>query len=102
MERGLHNITSATTTTLLSKGEDAGFLSSIRITNAHETRAIFIGLYLDDGTNQTYFFKKYYLNAGETKFLNEGVNFDNSSLSLKLITSVVASNTGINVNVIIN
>ena len=60
MERGLHNITSATTTTLLSKGEDAGFLSSIRITNAHETRAIFIGLYLDDGTNQTYFFKKHY------------------------------------------
>ena len=101
MDFGLFNITTATTTTLIAKGQKAGSVKSIRIANVHNTNSILLDLYLDDNTNQTYFFKKNYLAAGEVMFLDKGVNFNNSALGLKMTPSKFANSTGINVNVII-
>lgn len=55
MEYGLHHITSATTTTLVSIYGSRGEVNSILISNQHATDVATIDLYLDDGTNTSYF-----------------------------------------------
>tara|TARA_R110002020_G_scaffold370443_1_gene582108 strand:+ start:475 stop:780 length:306 start_codon:yes stop_codon:yes gene_type:complete len=100
MERGLYNITSATTTTLIDKLEARGVINSINISNNNEDLLVYISLYLDDGTNQVYFFKKNLLHPGVVKFLNEGLSFNNNTLALKLKTEATTSST-VNVSVII-
>ena len=101
MEKGLFNITSATTTSLINKGERAGNIKSINIANCHATSLVYISLFLDDDTNKTYFFKKNLLYPGERIFLNNGISFDNISLGLKITTEVVITSQAIDTNVII-
>ena len=101
MEKGLFNITSATTTSLIIKGERAGNIKSINIANCHATDLVYVSLYLDDNTNQTYFFKKNLLYPGERIFLNNGISFDNISLGLKITTEAVVTSQAIDTNVII-
>ena len=101
MEFGLFKITTATTTTLIAKGQKAGNVKSIRITNAHDANIIFVSLFLDDDTNQTYFFKKNILYPGQNIFLDSGVSFNNAALGLKLTTEVVFTGDAVNTNVIV-
>ena len=101
MEKCLFNITSATTTSLIIKGERAGNIKSINIANCHATDLVYVSLYLDDNTNQTYFFKKNLLWPGERIFLNNGINFDNLSLSLKIKTEAISTSHAVDTNVII-
>ena len=101
MERGLYNITSATTTTLIDKLEARGAINSINISNNNESSFVFVSLYLDDGTNQVYFFKKNLLYSGVVKFINEGISFNNNALALKLKTEVSDTSHSVNVSVII-
>ena len=100
MEAGLYNITSATTTTLIDTLEDKGNIESINISNNNEDLLVYVSLYLDDGTNQVYFFKKNLLHPGVVKFLNKGLSFNNNTLALKLTTEATTSST-VNVSVII-
>ena len=102
MEFGLFNITTATTTTLIAKGQKAGAVTSIRLVNIHDTDPVKLDLFLDDDTNKTYFFKNDVLLPGESMFLDKGVGFNNNSLGLKLKTIAFSgSTTGVSVNVII-
>tara|TARA_R100000458_G_C8022150_1_gene81405 strand:+ start:65 stop:373 length:309 start_codon:yes stop_codon:yes gene_type:complete len=101
MEFGLFKITTATTTTLIAKGQKAGNVKSVRITNAHDTSIIFVSLFLDDDTNQTYFFKKNILYPGQSIFLDSGVSFNNAALGLKLTTTTAEPSHGVSVNVIV-
>ena len=101
MEKGLFNITSATTTSLINKGERAGNIKSINIANCHATSLVYIYLFLDDDTNKTYFFKKNLLYPGEILMLDKGISFDDSVLSLKLTTAKPIGVDAVNVNVII-
>ena len=107
MEKGLFNITSATTTTLIEKlatshnvhvrDYDRGNIRSINIANCNDSNLVYVSLYLDDGTNQTYFFKTNILWPGQTMILDKGVGFNSRALSLKLTTT----GTSPDVNVII-
>ena len=100
MELGLFNITSATTTTLVSKNSAFG-AETINITNTQANNAVFVSLYLDDGTNQTYYFKKDVIYPGERIFIGEGLEFNNANLGLKLTTEALVPGQSVSVNVII-
>ena len=95
MERGLFNIGSATTTTLVDKTTKSGNLSSISICNCNQDENVKIRLFLDDGTNQTSFVENLNIPGGTTLEIRDIV-FDSSVLSLKLQTQ----GTGVDVNVI--
>tara|TARA_R110002012_G_scaffold5350_5_gene24428 strand:+ start:1651 stop:1962 length:312 start_codon:yes stop_codon:yes gene_type:complete len=99
LQPGLFNITTATDTTLVEQRSQRGSLNFINIANIN-TEIIKISLYLDDGTNQTYFFKNNFLYPGEILMLDKGISFDDSVLSLKLTTAKPVSVTAVNVNVI--
>ena len=53
MESGLFNISSASITTLISKGNLAGAIKSITIANCSSSNPATIRLFLSDGTNDT-------------------------------------------------
>jgi len=96
MERGLFNITSATTTTLVSQDTGTGNVLSINICNCNQDEDVKIRLFLDDGTNETSILENLNIPGGVTLFLNEGLSFDASVLSMQLQTQ----GTGVDVNVI--
>ena len=100
LQPGLFNITTATDTTLVTQRSQRGGLNFINIANIN-TEVIKISLFLDDGTNQTYFFKNNIINAGERIILDKGINFDDSTLSLKITTAKPIGVSAVNVNVII-
>ena len=97
MERGLFNITSATTTTLIDKTTKSGNLDSINICNCNQDENVKIRLFLDNDTNQTSIVENLNIPGGVSLFLDKGIAFDSSVLSMKLQTQ----GTGIDVNVII-
>ena len=99
LQPGLFNITTATDTTLIEQRSQRGGLSFINITNIN-IEAIKISLFLDDGTNQTYFFKNNILYPGERIILDKGTSFDDATLSLKITTTKPTGVAAVNVNVI--
>ena len=101
LQPGLFNITSATTTTILEK-DTRGSVSYISIANVSTSyKGVYVSLFLDDDTTQTYLFKKRFLYPGESIVLSNGVRFNNSVLGLKLTTeTVVSTSDTIEVNVI--
>lgn len=96
MEYGLFNITSATTTTLLAKGLNAGAIKSITICNCNQDEAVKVRLFLDDDTNQTSFIENLNIPGGVTLAL-DNIGFNNNILGLKLQTQ----GTGVDVNVML-
>ena len=97
MEKGLFNISSATTTTLISKNTFNGGISSISIANCSSSNTVTVTLYLDDDTNQTSYIENVVIPTGTTLVLDHNISFDNSVLALKLTTT----GTSPDVNVII-
>jgi hypothetical protein len=97
LQRGLFNITSETTTTLIDKLDDSGNIGSIRITNCSSSNAVTITLYLDDGTNQTSYIENLSIPATCSLLLSEDLSFNNNALALKL----TIAGTSPDVNVII-
>ena len=94
MEKGLVNIGSATTTTLIEQYSR----KSVRVVNVcgcNQDENVKIRLFLDDGTNQTSFVENLNIPGGTTLEIRDVV-FDSSVLSLKLQTQ----GTGVDVNVI--
>jgi len=89
MEKGLTNITSATSTILIDFDSLKGNVNSIQISNNSSSNAVTISLFLHDGTtaNNAYFFKNLVLPVGVALFLNENLSFDDSVLSLILTTA---------------
>ena len=95
MERGLINISTATTTTLVAQYSTKTAISSINICNCNQDENVKIRLFLDDGTNQTSFVENLSIPGGITLQLTN-IIFDSSVLNLKLQTQ----GTGVDVNVI--
>ena len=96
MEYGLFNISGATTTTLVNQDSGAGKVSSISICNCNQDENVKIRLFLDDGTNETSLLEDLNIPGGVTLFLNEGLSFNTSVLSMQLQTQ----GTSVDVNVI--
>lgn len=94
MEKGLVNIGSATTTTLIEQYSRKS-VSVVNICNCNQDENVKIRLFLDDGTNQTSFVENLNIPGGTTLEIRDIV-FDSSVLSLKLQTQ----GTGVDVNVI--
>tara|TARA_R110002020_G_scaffold57806_4_gene158928 strand:- start:1343 stop:1651 length:309 start_codon:yes stop_codon:yes gene_type:complete len=101
MAAGLFKISSATTTVLTAKEKTKGNIRSINIANIHASNPVYISLYLDDDTNQTYYFKKNILWPGERMLLDKGLGFNNRALGLKLTTEAPAASSSVSVDVII-
>ena len=92
------NITSATTTTLISKVTDIGSIakgdrrknpgaiSQIAISNKHASNATVIDLFLYDGTN-SYTVVKTSIPALSRLLLDEDVDYDGTTYDLKITTS---------------
>ena len=94
MEKGLVNIGSATTATLIEQYSRKS-VSVVNICNCNQDENVKIRLFLDDGTNQTSFVENLNIPGGTTLEIRDIV-FDSSVLSLKLQTQ----GTGVDVNVI--
>jgi len=94
MEKGLVNISSATTTTLIEQYSRKS-VRVVNVCNCNQDENVKIRLFLDDGTNQTSFVENLNIPGGTTLEIRDVV-FDSSVLSLKLQTQ----GTGVDVNVI--
>jgi len=101
MERGLFNITSAATTTLIDTRTRQSKVSYIRMTNTHDTTAVTIELFLEDSSSNKVYILKTDVPAKTSFLLNENLSFDNSVLSLKLTTSAGGLSTSAPLSVII-
>ena len=87
-KKGMFDITSATTTTLISEDEYQGQISQITICNQHSSTAAVVDLYYDDGKGNAdsdcYIIKNCSIPAGVTALIDHSISFDNAILSLKL------------------
>ena len=86
MEKGLYNITSATTTTLIDFYKGKGSISSIRLTNVHSSTDVTVDLFLEDANSRKCYILKTDITGKSSIFL-ENVSFNNSVLDLKIITA---------------
>ena len=97
MEKGLFNISSATTTELIAKNSLSGSIKAIYVANCSSSHAVTIKLFLTDGTNETSYVENLSIPAGCTLLLDDHVAFANNNLALKITTA----GTSPDVNVII-
>ena len=81
------NITSATTTRLITQGGIvSGSIDKILIANHHDSSPTVINLYLNEGTNQ-YVIVETTIPARTTLVLEDNVRFDSSVYHLEITTS---------------
>ena len=82
------NITTGTTTTLITKGKEAsGKISKITISNNDGHQADNVCLYLEDGSaNKFYFFKDLDIPMGASLILDDNLAFDSGIYNLKIVT----------------
>ena len=86
MEKGLYNITSATTTTLIDFYKGKGSISFIRLTNVHSSTDVTVDLFLEDANSRKCYILKTDI-PGKSSIFLENVSFNNSVLALKIITA---------------
>ena len=101
LERGLFNITSATTTTLRSVLEEGGGISSISLTNTHSNTSVTVDLFLEDEASNKSYIIKTSIPGLTTLFLDQGLAYNGDRLSLKLTTSAGGLSTSTPLSVII-
>ena len=101
MERGLFNITSATTTTLVDFRTRQSKVSYIRMANTHDSTAVTIQLFLEDSSSSKVYILKTDIPGKTSLLLNENLSFDNGVLALKLTTSAGGLGTSTPLSVII-
>tara|TARA_A100001391_G_scaffold197205_1_gene176882 strand:- start:925 stop:1224 length:300 start_codon:yes stop_codon:yes gene_type:complete len=96
MERGLININSATTTTLIDFDSDIS-VSSINISNNNSSNEVIISLFKHDGTtsNDAYIIKNLIIPVGVSLVLTDHINIDSSVLSLKITTEGTSPNVSV-------
>tara|TARA_R110002020_G_scaffold108127_3_gene250769 strand:+ start:364 stop:678 length:315 start_codon:yes stop_codon:yes gene_type:complete len=88
MARIYKNITTGTTTTLITKGnKEIGRINKITIANVDGHQADNVCLYIEDASaNKFYFFKDLDIPMGATLVVDDNLSFDGSVYSLKIIT----------------
>ena len=87
MERGLFNITSATTTTLRAVLEEGGGINSISLANTNGSTSVTVDLFLEDEAGNKSYIIKTNIPSATTLFLDKGLAYNGDRLSLKLTTS---------------
>ena len=84
------NITSGTSTTLISKGGAiSGDIYKITISNNNSSTATGICLYLNDGTNTYYYIRDVKIPSGATLVLDDNLGFNANGFNL-----VIAHDSG--------
>ena len=101
MERGLFNITSATTTTLIDVRTKQSKNISIRMTNTSQSTAVRISLFLEDDSSNKVYIATTDIPGLTSLLINEDLSFNNSTLALKLTTSAGGLSTSTPLSVII-
>ena len=101
MERGLFNISGATTTTLIDMKSSRGAVNSITMANTHASTAVTVDLFLEDKSKEKSYIIKTDIPGKTTLSLSEGLSFNNFNLSLKLTTSAGGLSTSTPLSVII-
>lgn len=81
-----NNITTATTTTLTSKAQGKGAVSSVYISNNSANQAT-VSVYIDDATTQHYFIKNVVIPTATSLLLNDSIPFDSLTYQLKITNS---------------
>ena len=100
MEKGLFNITSVTTTTLINKKTNRGTLNYIRMTNTHSSNSVTVDLFLEDSSGNKSHIANTSIPGLTTLLLSEGLGFNNFNLALKLETKGVGLSTSTPLSVI--
>ena len=101
MERGLFNITSATTTTLIDVRTKQSKNISIRMTNTSQSTAVRISLFLEDDSSNKVYIATTDIPGLTSLLINEDLSFNNSTLALKLTTSAGGLDTSNPLTVIV-
>ena len=88
------NISSATTTTLITKGGGVnGSISKITIANHDDSDSNTVQLHLYDGSSITYVIVETVIPARATLVLEDNVSFNSGLYNLRLVTSSTADTT---------
>ena len=88
------NISSATTTTLITKGSGIrGNIDKITISNHDDSDANVIQLHLFDGSSTTYVIVETSIPPRATLVLDDNLSFSSTNYSLRIITSSTAETT---------
>ena len=88
------NISSATTTTLITKGGGVnGSISKITIANHDDSDSNTVQLHLYDGSSITYVIVETIIPARATLVLEDNVSFNSGLYNLRLVTSSTADTT---------
>ena len=101
MERGLFNITSATTTTLRAVLEESGGINSISLANTSQSTSVRASLFLEDEAGNKSYIVTTDIPGLTTLFLDQGLAYNGDRLSLKLTTSAGGLSTSTPLSVII-
>ena len=88
------NISSATTTTLITKGGGVnGSISKITIANHDDSDSNTVQLHLYDGSSITYVIVETIIPARATLVFEDNVSFNSGLYNLRLVTSSTADTT---------
>jgi|TARA_R110000824_G_scaffold392327_1_gene590662 hypothetical protein len=101
MERGLFNITSATTTTLRTVLENAGNIRSVSLANTHSSTAVNVQLFLEDEANNKSYIVSTDIPGSAALFIDQGLSYNGDRLSLKITTTAGGLSTSTPLSVII-
>ena len=96
------NYTNITTlglpTILATRGDNLNNVTSILITNTHDTNSVDVDLYIQDSSNNTfYLIKNTIIPIGVSLALTENVKFNNSSAGYSLIAEIAAGSVDIHI-----
>ncbi len=93
------NITSNNVpTVLVTRGDNINNITSILITNSHDSTAVDIDLYIQDTSNNTFqLLKNTLIPVGVSLALNDNVKFNNSSTGYSLIANVIAGSVDVHI-----
>ena len=87
------NISSATTTTLITKGGGVnGSISKITIANHDDSDSNTVQLHLYDGSSITYVIVETIIPARATLVLEDNVSFNSNSINLRITTAGTSPN----------
>ena len=88
------NISSATTTTLITKGSGvSGSISKVTIANHDDSDSNTVQLHLYDGSSVTYVIAETIIPARVALVLEDNVSFNSGLYNLRLVTSSTADTT---------
>jgi len=85
-------------TVLATRGDNLNNITSILITNTHDTNAADVDLYIQDTSNNTfYIIKNTAIPVGVSLALTDNVKFNNSSIGYSLIAETATGSIDVHI-----